>query len=257
MEEEDSSSSLPSPAQPPMFRNRYWILRHGRSVPNERGLIVSSLENGTKPEFGLAPQGVEQARAAGELLRKALEEIGVPADSVKIRYSPFSRTTETARAVAGVLGIPFEAPSCKAVEGLRERYFGPSYELLSHEKYADIWAVDEENPYFAPEGGESVADVASRLSQVLSSTDMEFDRNLHFCIKIAQMKFTEELSSSILFVSHGDPLQIMQAVLSGVSECSSFLEAVAYRKVGDNMVSSVLSQHRKFALLTGELRRVV
>ncbi|OEL12567.1 hypothetical protein BAE44_0026414, partial [Dichanthelium oligosanthes] len=62
---EDSSGSSPSPA---ILRNSCWILRHGRSVPNERGLIVSSLENGTKPEFGLAPQGFEQARAAGELL---------------------------------------------------------------------------------------------------------------------------------------------------------------------------------------------
>ena len=42
-----------------------------------------------------------------------LEEIGVPVDSVKIRYSPFSRTTETARVVATVLGIPFEGPSCE------------------------------------------------------------------------------------------------------------------------------------------------
>lgn len=42
-----------------------------------------------------------------------LDEIGVPVGSVKIRYSPFSRTTETARVVAGVLGIPFEAPSCE------------------------------------------------------------------------------------------------------------------------------------------------
>ena len=24
-------------------RNRYWILRHGKSIPNERGLIVSSM----------------------------------------------------------------------------------------------------------------------------------------------------------------------------------------------------------------------
>ncbi|CAN6242538.1 unnamed protein product [Urochloa humidicola] len=128
---EDSSGSSPSPA---ILRNRYWILRHGRSVPNERGLIVSSLENGTKPEFGLALQGFEQARAAGEMLRKKLEGIGVPLDSVKIRYSPFSRTTETARVVASVLGIPFEGPSCEAVIGLRERYFGPSYELLSHDK---------------------------------------------------------------------------------------------------------------------------
>jgi hypothetical protein len=37
---EVSSGSLPSP---PIFRNKYWILRHGRSVPNESGIIVSSL----------------------------------------------------------------------------------------------------------------------------------------------------------------------------------------------------------------------
>ncbi|KAE8803905.1 40S ribosomal protein S18 [Hordeum vulgare] len=66
------------------FRNSYWILRHGRSV-----LIVSSLE---------------------------LEEMGVPVDSVKIRYSPFSRTTKTARVVTGVLGITFECPGCKVSE---------------------------------------------------------------------------------------------------------------------------------------------
>lgn len=25
------------------LRNRYWVLRHGKSIPNERGLIVSSM----------------------------------------------------------------------------------------------------------------------------------------------------------------------------------------------------------------------
>ncbi|KAJ1270336.1 hypothetical protein BS78_06G046000 [Paspalum vaginatum] len=229
-----SGSSPPAAA---ILRNRYWILRHGRSIPNERGIIVSSLENGTKPEFGLAPQGVEQARAAGELLRKELGEMGVSVDSLKIRYSPFSRTTETARAVAGVLGIPFEGPSCQAVVGLRERYFGPSYELLSHDKYADVWAVDEAHPYTCPVGGESVADVASRLSSVLSVTETEFH------------------SSAVLFVSHGDPLQIFQAVLSGGS--STFLDDVTNLKAEDAMVASILSQHRKFALVTGELRQVV
>ncbi|KAL6841155.1 hypothetical protein ACP4OV_029124 [Aristida adscensionis] len=238
MEAEDSSGGSPAPA-PATFRNRYWILRHGRSVPNERGLIVSSLENGGKPEFGLAPQGVEQARAAGQLLRKELQEIGVPLDSVKIRYSPFSRTTETARAVAGELGIPFEAPSCEAVEGLRERYFGPSYELLSHDKYAEVWAVDRADPCMAPPGGESVADVACRFAAVLSSMETKFH------------------SSAVLIVSHGDPLQIFQAVLSGAKENTSFLNDVTDLKVNGTMVTSVLSQHRNFALLTGELRRVV
>lgn len=164
--------------------------------------------------------------------------MGVPVDSVKIRYSPFSRTTETARAVAGVLGIPFEGPSCEAVMGLCERYFGPSYELLSHDKYAEVWAVDEAHPYMAPEGGESVADVANRLSAVLSSTESEFH------------------SSAILIVSHGDPLQIFQAVLSAAKENSSFLD-VSDLKVKGTTLASVLSQHRKFALATGELRRVV
>uniref|UniRef100_A0ACD5WQ69 Uncharacterized protein n=1 Tax=Avena sativa TaxID=4498 RepID=A0ACD5WQ69_AVESA len=234
------NSPSPSPSlPPPTFRNRYWILRHGRSVPNERGIIVSSLENGTKPEFGLAPQGVEQARSAGQSLRKELEEMGVPVDSVKIRYSPFSRTMETARAVAGVLGVPFDGPSCKATTELRERYFGPSYELLSHEKYAEVWAVDEADPFMAPEGGESVADVASRLAGVLSSTDMEFH------------------GSAVLIVSHGDPLQIFQAVLGAAKENSSFLDEVTDLQKKSVIAPSVLSQHRKFALNTGELRRVV
>ncbi|RLM66036.1 uncharacterized protein C2845_PM16G01840 [Panicum miliaceum] len=231
---EDSSGSSPSPA---ILRNRYWILRHGRSVPNESGLIVSSLENGTKPEFGLAPQGFEQARDAGELLQKELEEMGVPVDSVKILYSPFSRTTETARVVAGVLGIPFE--ECillfgrlmkrllQAVMGLRECYFGPSYELHSHDKYAEVWAVDEAHPHMAPEGGESVADVANRLSAVLSSTETDFH------------------SSEILIVSHGDPLQIFQAVLSGAKENTSFLDGVRDLKVKGTAVASVLSQHQQ------------
>uniref|UniRef100_A0A0D9ZHM7 Uncharacterized protein n=1 Tax=Oryza glumipatula TaxID=40148 RepID=A0A0D9ZHM7_9ORYZ len=214
---EDSGSSSP-PAPPPSFRNRYWILRHGRSVPNERGIIVSSLENGTKPEFGLAPQGVEQARLAGESLRKELEELGVPLDSVQIRYSPFSRTMETAREVARMLGVPFDSPSCI---------------------YAEVWAVDEVDPLMAPDGGESVADVATRFSQFLSAAEME----LH--------------GSAILIVSHGDPLQIFQAVLKETKENPSSLDEVSDLKKRGMITLSVLSQHRQFALLTGELRRLV
>ncbi|ONM18809.1 Phosphoglycerate mutase family protein [Zea mays] len=102
----------------------------------------------------------------------------------------------------------------------------------------------------APEGGESVADVASRFSAVLLSAETQFH------------------GSAILIVSHGDPLQIFQAVLSGAKENMSFLDDLTNLKVKDTddltnlevkdtMVASILSQHRKFALITGELRRVV
>lgn len=31
------------PTTTSFLRNKYWVLRHGKSIPNERGLIVSSL----------------------------------------------------------------------------------------------------------------------------------------------------------------------------------------------------------------------
>jgi hypothetical protein len=64
-------------------------------------------------------------------------------------------------------------------------------------------------------------------------------------------------SSAILIVSHGDPLQIFQAVLSGAKENLSFLDNLTNLKAKDTVVASILSPHRKFALNTGELRQVV
>ncbi|KAJ6793278.1 Uncharacterized protein M6B38_111920 [Iris pallida] len=220
------------------LRNTYWVLRHGKSVPNERGLIVSSLENGTLPEYGLASEGVEQARSAGELFSKELKDGNILLENVRICYSPFSRTTQTAEVVANVLGIPFQSSQCKVMVELRERFFGPSFELLSHDKYPEIWALDAKDPFMPPEGGESVSHVVSRLSKALENIE------------------TECQGCAILVVSHGDPLQILQAILhaakldhtSQVDGVSSIIEAVK--------VPPVLSQHRKFALQTAELRQI-
>ncbi|OVA00599.1 Histidine phosphatase superfamily [Macleaya cordata] len=219
--------------------NRYWILRHGKSIPNEKGLIVSSLENGTLPEFQLAAEGVNQARSAGESFLKELKENNIPLENVQICYSPFSRTRHTAEVVTSVLNLPFEGPQCKVMEELRERFFGPSFELQSHDKYAEIWDHDEKDPFMQPEeGGESVADVVSRLAIAVETMEKEFQG----CV--------------VLVVSHGDPLQILQTILHAtnqqkgpaVEDFMSRLEAVK--------VPSILSQHRKYALLTGELRRI-
>ncbi|KAJ6311128.1 hypothetical protein OIU76_015786 [Salix suchowensis] len=122
---------------------------------------------------------------------------------------------------------------------LRERYFGPSFELFSHDKYPAIWAHDEKDPFMQLEGGESVNDVATRLASALEIIESEFQ------------------GCAVLIVSHGDPLQIFQTVLNATkqnTESSSNDLASIIRAV---KVSSVLSQHRKFALVTGELRSVV
>ncbi|OMO92023.1 Histidine phosphatase superfamily, clade-1 [Corchorus olitorius] len=147
------------------LRNKYWVLRHGKSIPNEKGLIVSSL---------LASEGVEQARLAGELFLKELKENNIPLENVRICYSPFSRTRHTAEVAASVLNIPFDGPQCKVIDDLRERYFGPTFELLSHDKYPEIWAMDENDPFTRPEGGESVDDVASRLTSAMATIESEY-----------------------------------------------------------------------------------
>lgn len=220
------------------LRDKYWVSRHGKSIPNEKGLIVSSMENGIKEEYQLADEGVGQAHLAGELFLKELKERNIPLESVRICYSPFARTSHTAKVVASVLNLPFEGPQCKMMGDLRERYFGPSFELFSHDKYAEIWALDEKDPFTRPEGGESVNDVATRLASALAIIESEFQ------------------GCAVLIVSHGDPLQILQTVLnatkqnteSSSNDLASIIQAVK--------VPSVLSQHRKFALVTGELRPV-
>ncbi|WCJ40002.1 Phosphoglycerate mutase family protein [Euphorbia peplus] len=219
--------------------NKYWILRHGKSIPNQTGLIVSSLENGIRSEYQLAPDGINQAHSAGLLFLKELKENNIPIENVRICYSPFARTTHTAKVVASVLDIPFDGPQFTVMEDIRERYFGPSFELMSHDKYPEIWALDEKDPCMQPEGGESVKDVANRLAKSMAMMESEFQ------------------GCAILIVSHGDPLQILQAMLHAAKEeirspnddMPSRLEAVN--------VHSVLSQHRKFALLTGEIRCIV
>ncbi|KAB2051101.1 hypothetical protein ES319_A12G032900v1 [Gossypium barbadense] len=213
------------------LRNRYWILRHGKSIPNEKGLIVSSLENGIRLEYQLASEGVEQAELAGKLFLKELKENDIPLENVRMCYSPFARTRHTAEVVASTLNLPFEGPQCKVMEDLRERYFGPSFELLSHDKYTEIWAMDEKDPFTRPEGGESVDDVASRLASAMATMESEYQ-------------------------GHGDPLQILQTILNAASKqmepsCNDLASRIQAVRI-----PSILSQHRNFALLTGELRAV-
>ncbi|KDP42023.1 hypothetical protein JCGZ_03086 [Jatropha curcas] len=221
------------------LKNRYWILRHGKSIPNERGLIVSSLENGVSAEYQLASEGVTQAQLAGELFQMELKEKNILLENVRICYSPFARTSHTAKVVASVLNLPFEGPQCKVVKGLRERYFGPSFELMSHDKYPEIWALDEKDPFMQPEGGESANDVAARLVTAISLIESEFQ------------------GCAVLIVSHGDPLQILQTILNAAKENKESSSGDLEARIQMVRVPSILSQHRKFALLTGELRLVI
>ncbi|KAJ8530293.1 hypothetical protein K7X08_037128 [Anisodus acutangulus] len=188
----------------------------------------SNQENGKLEHYKLAPEGIKQAELAGESFLKVLKEDKVPLENIQICYSPFSRTTHTAQVVESVLDISFEGPQCVVLDDLRERFFGHSYELKSHDKYPDIWVLDAKDPFMQPEGGESVADVVSRLTNALINMESQF-RGV------------------------GDFQTILNAAKDYKGSCENDLTS----RIQAVKIPSVLSQHRKFALQTGELCSVV
>lgn len=168
------------------LHNRYHLMRHGESLANVADLIVSKPENGVRPIFGLSERGKEQARRSAIISGLSSRAI--------IYSSDFSRAHETAWIVADTLGARTPILS----HTLRERDFG-KWELTSTANYRHVWETDKHLATSHPvmpvrriDGVESPAEVLARTSRLVALTEQEYrDEN-------------------ILFVSHGDTLQIMQ-----------------------------------------------
>jgi len=109
---------------------RLFVLRHGRSLANEKAIIVSRLDNGLLADYALAPEGVEQAAEAGKALLAWLSANGFAPTDVCIVASPFSRTVQTAKTAAAQLGL--DANAVRTDDALRERFFGDELELRDH-----------------------------------------------------------------------------------------------------------------------------
>lgn len=188
------------------LKHHYYSLRHGFSVPNERRVIVSSLTEGCRPEYGLALKGKRQAEVAGEQLYwhvKAHASEWFSIDRVLFITSPFTRAMETAQIASGTF---FETakkkldPSSRIVvqSDLRERFFGAK-EGLTDEEYHSVWKEDVKNADHHVFGVESVAQVWNRVSAVLQHCE----------------KSLKGGSWLVVLVSHGDTLQITQTGVSG------------------------------------------
>jgi probable phosphoglycerate mutase len=160
--------------------NRFSVMRHGQSKANVAGVIVSRVDNDRRGDYGLSETGRQQVLAAAR-------DCGLPGDTV-ICSSDFSRARETAEIVRALLG---PAPVVIAA-ALRERSFGV-WEGSSSGNYAQVWAADETNPDDPDGNVESVAAVLNRMSELVVDLDRRYT------------------GREILLVSHGDPLQILQA----------------------------------------------
>ncbi len=166
--------------------NRYYLMRHGESLANRRGLIVSAPENALS-DYGLTNKGAEQT------LRAALNT-RLDRDTV-IVSSDYKRAQETAEIMQSVI-------DCKNKpifdQRLRERGFG-TWELQDHSNYGVIWQNDLSSPNISKNQVETIEETLTRTLNLINQLEQQFsDKN-------------------ILLVSHGDVLQILFAHHHGIN----------------------------------------
>jgi len=165
------------------LKNRYYLLRHGRSLANQAGLIISS------PLSGISGWGLAEG-ACSEVVR-SLKNRDLPRDTV-FYSSPFKRALETAECAAESIGSEtiIEAPE------LGERFFG-IFDEGEDIHYSRVWELDSGNPDNGSFGVESPRSVFRRLSEFIYRIDLQYDEK------------------TLVLVSHGDPLDILLTAAAG------------------------------------------
>ena len=139
-----------------------YLLRHGRSLANEKGLIVSHPSHATDA-YGLTPVGREQVALS---VAQAGAEGSLP-PPVVIVSSPLLRARESAEVAAELLGARMSVDA-----RLTERDFG-ELELGTDGLYGQVWEADSADPTHRRWGVESVADVLRRAGAVVEGLSRE------------------------------------------------------------------------------------
>ncbi len=164
--------------------NRYFAMRHGHSLANAQGIIVSHPENGCRG-YGLSESG--RSQVAQSLSRAS----GLNAETLII-CSDFKRARESADIACSMLACRTPVVT---EQRLRERNFG-SYELSADSGYEEVWQQDALDADSRRNGVESVNQVMQRVTLVVRDLERQYGE------------------ASILLVSHGDALQILQAAFA-------------------------------------------
>jgi probable phosphoglycerate mutase len=169
------------------LKNRFYVMRHGQSLANQQGIIVSDPAWGVDG-YGLSDTGRKQVECS-------VESASFLDAEVRVMCSDFLRARETAEIVHRLLAC---ATPLQTDARLRERHFG-RLDLGPDTAYPEVWRSDERDPDSEPHGAESANRVMARVTALIRECEQNFIR------------------SSILLVSHGDALQILQTAFAGES----------------------------------------
>ncbi|KAH7831095.1 putative phosphoglycerate mutase [Monocercomonoides exilis] len=192
----------------------FFALRHGDSEAMKEGVIASNptecIEN-----YGLTQNGRKQAcNAACHFFEQKKEDLlNHSAVCVRVISSDFKRAAETAALFTETLNDLIKKNLSKESEErynpinvthdilLRERYFG-EYDKTPIDNYQKIWTNDEMDESQEICGVESCIHVAERARNLINR-----------CSKEA----TSFEKQFVIFVSHGDTLQIMSTLFNSLS----------------------------------------
>ena len=178
-------------------RNRYIMMRHGYSERNPRNILAGRYPEQTK--FHLLEQGIRDAQESAEKLKS--EEVDI------IITSPLVRAEETAHIVASAVGVMpiLDSRLCDYDSGTFE---GQEDSVLrTHPKYESIAKLFEINPPL----GETYTQLRVRVMSLFKD-----------CEKILA-------NQTIVMVSHGDPLWIIDSAIRGLN----IEETVQSRNAGE------------------------
>jgi probable phosphoglycerate mutase len=166
------------------LNNRYFAIRHGNSLANQQGIIVSHPRNGVSG-YGLSETGRLQV----------IESVGRDSQldaATVIVSSDFRRARET----AGIIHDLLHSESSPCIDQrLRERNFG-ELELGADNAYAGVWREDEIDADNHLRAVESPNQVMTRVSELILDYESRYSE------------------ATVLLVSHGDALQILQTAFA-------------------------------------------
>ncbi len=163
-------------------RNNFFVVRHGEAENNVLGIISSD----PKKPHHLTEKGIVQVKETAEKLK------GKKIDYIYV--SPFVRTQETAKIIAGVLN--FDSVKVITDDRIHEVY-GGELDGRPDAEYQRLFESDLQKFDKAPKGGENYTQIKNRM------TEFVYDIN------------SKHQGQNILIVTHNTPACLMFAGIMG------------------------------------------
>ncbi|MDD5639476.1 MAG: histidine phosphatase family protein [Candidatus Pacebacteria bacterium] len=187
------------------YKNKYFLLRHGKNIhQTEKNNIVYGYPD-DNPPCELIPEGIEEVKNAGMLLKEEKIDIIVCSDTL--------RTRQTAEIIADIIG--FKNEDIKLETRLRDKNWG----IFGGRKKTEVWDYynGEKIKAFdiAPEGGENWQECQQRIVDVFNELENRYNEK------------------TILIISHSNPLWLLDGYLNNKTKQEMLDEYASIIKTGE------------------------